>query len=244
MSSISSIGSSYSSTMMQGMHGMHGMKRPDPSEMANDLFAKLDTSGQGYIEKSDLQNALDQAASKVNAAGGSTDADELFSQFDSDGDGKITKQEFTDSVKKLAEELDQQFQNARMQGAMPPMGGAGGMPPGPPPGMGEDQGLTQEELASAAEKVGTVDGTLSSMLSDIAENFEAADTNGDGKVTMKETIAYQQSQTETEADASSSSSSIGAQSEEAKIMMQIMKLAQAYGVGTGPTGFSSLLASA
>jgi hypothetical protein len=126
------------------MYGMNKMKRPDPKEMANDLFSKLDTSGQGYIDKTTLQNAFDQTTSNADASGNSTTVDTLFSQLDSNGDGKVTKQEFSDSVKNLVDQLDQQFQNARMQDSMSQMGGAkgsSGMPPGPPPSAGVDQGM-------------------------------------------------------------------------------------------------------
>jgi len=250
MSSISGIGGGYSSMMMQGMGSM---KRPDPKEMANDLFSKLDTSGQGYIEKTDLQGAFDQASSKANASGSSTGADDLFSQLDTDGDGKVTKQEFSDSVKKLVEELDQQLQSARTQGSMPQMAGMGGKPPGPPPGAGEDQGMTKVELASAAEEVSGSDSSLSSMLTDLVQNFDAADTNQDGKVTMQETLAYQQSQSTAGSGTSTTATSENAgatasssDSFEAQLMMQIMRLAQSYGVGQegGSTATSSLLATA
>lgn len=259
MSSISGIGGGNSSMMIQGMvgmQGMRGMKRPDPTEMANDLFSKLDTSGQGYIEKADLQNAFDQAASKVNASGSSTSADDLFSQLDTDGDGKVTKQEFSDSVKKLAEELEQQFQNGRMQGSMPQMGGIrgiGGMPPGPPPGAGEDQGMTKEQLSSAAKGVSGSDSSLSSMLTNIAQNFDTADANHDGKVTMQETLAYQQSQSTSGSGTSTTATSENAGTTasssdnfEAKLMMQIMKLAHAYGIGQegSSAATSSLLVTA
>ncbi|QDX82830.1 hypothetical protein B9N43_04020 [Denitratisoma sp. DHT3] len=211
------------------------MKRPDPTEMANDLFSKLDTSGQGYIEKADLQSAFDQAASKTNASDTSTNVDDLFSKLDADSDGKVTKQEFSDSLQKLADQLDQQFQSGRMQDAMPSMGG---MPPGPPPGAGEDAGKTKEELTSAATEVSGSDSGLSSMLTNIVQNFDAADTNQDGKVTMQEIIAYQQSQSTAESGTSTAAASGSAGKAasssndfEAKLMMQIMKLADAYGLG-------------
>lgn len=250
MSSISGIGGGYSSMTMQGMGGM---KRPDPKEMANDLFSKLDTSGQGYIEKTDLQDAFDQAASKVSASGNSTGADDLFSKLDSDGNGKVTKQEFSDSVKKLVDELDKQLQSARMQGSMPQMAGMGGPPPGPPPGAGEDQGMTKEELASAAEEVSGSNSSLSSMLTDLVQNFDAADANQDGKVTMQETIAYEQSRSTAGSGTSTTATSENAgattsssDSFEAQLMKQIMSLAQAYGIGqeSGSAATSSLLATA
>ena len=246
MSSISGIGGGYSSMMTQGMGSM---KRPNPTEIADDLFSKLDTSGQGYIEKADLQNALSQASSKGNASGSSTGADDLFSQLDTNGDGKVTKQEFSDTVKKLADELDQQFQSGRTQGSMPPMGG---MPPGPPPGAENDKGMTKEELTSAANEVSGSDSSLASMLKDVVQNFDAADTNQDGKVTIQETLAYQQSKSASELGNSTTakSESAGAtasksDSSEARLMMQIMRLAQAYGIGQegGSAATSSLLAT-
>jgi Ca2+-binding EF-hand superfamily protein len=233
--------------MMQG----GGMKRPDPTEMANDLFSKLDTSGQGYIGKADLQNAFDQTASKADASGSSTSANDLFSQLDANGDGKVTKQEFTDSVKKLADQLDQQFQSARMQNSMSQMGE---IPPGPPPGVGEDKGMTKDQLTSAAQAVSGSDSSLSSMLTNIAQNFDAADTNQDGKVTMQETLAYQQSSQSTAGSGTSTtaaSENAGATASssdnfEAQLMMQVMRLAQSYGIGQegSSTATSSLLATA
>jgi hypothetical protein len=71
--------------------------------------------------------------------------DEVFKQLDGDGDGKITQDEMTSGFKKLADELDSQFNNMRMNGhgghghhvGMEGMAGAGGMPPPPPQG-GQD----------------------------------------------------------------------------------------------------------
>ncbi|MFZ2855122.1 MAG: EF-hand domain-containing protein [Rhodocyclaceae bacterium] len=247
MSSISGIASS--SSMMQGMQGMRGMKKPDPAEMADNLFSKLDTSGQGFIQKSDLQSAFAQISSSSQASDTSSNVDELFSQLDTDSDGKVTKQEFSDTLQKLSEQLEQQFQSSRMQGAMQ----AGGMPPPPPPG-GGDQGMSKEQLSSAAAEIGSTDSGLASMLSNVAENFDAADTNSDGKVSLQETIAYEQSKSNasslTGATSSASSSSASSSSTsstsagadlEGNVMRQIMKLMQAYGPGNdGNTATSSL----
>jgi len=35
---------------------------PDTSKMVDDLFVKLDTKGQGYLEKSDLQTAFSKVS--------------------------------------------------------------------------------------------------------------------------------------------------------------------------------------
>lgn len=97
--SISSINSS-SSAMMSG-----AMKRPDPAKMAEDLFSKLDTTGKGYIEKSDLQTALGKV-SQSDSSSSSTSADDMFSKMDSDGNGKVTKEEMSATIQKIASELD------------------------------------------------------------------------------------------------------------------------------------------
>jgi hypothetical protein len=65
---------------------------------------------------------------------------------------------------------------------------------------------------------------------------------------MQETLAYQLSQGTSGSDTSTTatSTSDSSASNEAKLMMQIMKLAQSYGIGqdNSSTVFSSLLATA
>ncbi len=53
-----SIGGIGASDSMQMMQSMRAVKRPDPTELVAQLFSKLDTSSQGYIEQSDLQSAF------------------------------------------------------------------------------------------------------------------------------------------------------------------------------------------
>lgn len=219
MSSIGNLGSMGSMMAMQGMH-----RRPDPSQMAEKLFSKLDSANQGYLQKTDLASALGSISA-------TTDVDAIFTQLDGDSDGKITQQEFSESVTKLAEQLDQQFQGMRMQQAMGGPGGPGGMggmpPPPPPP---DDEGFTEEELTSQLEEIGTTDSKRASLISNILENFEAADTDGDGKVSFQEAMAYDKanasSQTTGEATTSSATSDVDGQ-----WMLQIMRLMQAYGIG-------------
>ena len=174
------------------MGGMNGMQRPDPSKMVDNLFSKLDTKGQGYIEKSDLQGAFDQASSKTPSV------EDIFKALDGDGDGKVTKQEMSDSVQKLADQLVGQLQNMRM-------GGMGGM------SKSDVSGMAESATGSAAQK-----------LTDLAENFDAADTNQDGNISAQELMAYQASN-----EANSSSSDV--QSSEARVMARIMDLMATYG---------------
>lgn len=208
------------------------MQRPDPSQMAGKLFSKLDTKNQGYIEKSDLQSAFDNISGTTSSSS-STNVDDIFKQLDSDSDGKVTKDEMSSSLSKLAEQLDSQFNNMRMNGF-------GGMPPKPPQG-GNDAGFTKDELTSQLNDIGSSDSKRSELISQIVSNFDQADTDGDGKISMKEAMAYDKSN-------SSSSSSNGSNmsgtssSTEAAVMQKIMQLMQAYG-GIGQDSSQSSLAS-
>jgi len=145
--------------MMMG--GIKGMQRPDPSKIADNLFSKLDTKGQGYIEKSDLQSAFDQVSSKSTSG---ASVDDVFAALDGDSDGKVTKQEMSDSVQKLADQLDSQFQNMRM-------GKGGGM--GMMGGMAGASGMTKNDISSLAGST----GNSAQMMDSLLANFDTADTN-------------------------------------------------------------------
>jgi Ca2+-binding EF-hand superfamily protein len=194
-----------SSMMMQGMGRM---QRQDPSKMAEELFSKLDTSGKGYIEKTDLQTAFQSVP-----ASSSTSAEDVFATLDGDSDGKVTRQEMSDSIRKLSDALDSQFQNMRMSGGM-------GMGKG-----GDEAGLTQEDLTSQLASIGNADSNRASMLSSLLDNFDQIDTDSNGKVNREEAQAYKQSSRSTAATTNTNTSS------EAQVLMQIMNLAQAYGLG-------------
>lgn len=246
MSSIGGIGSN-PSMMMQGMGGM---KRPDPAQLAKNLFAKLDTSGQGYIQKADLQAAFDKVTSSSSSSGTTTNVDDLFSQLDGDSDGKVTQQEFSDTLKQVAEQLDNQFMNTRMSGAMPgggmggmPGGGMGGMPP-PPPGGKDDSGFTKDELSSQLSEIGSSDSKRSSLISNIVGNFDAADSDGDGKVSFKEAMAYDQSTASSSAATATTNTATSASDADvgARVMLQIMRLMQAYSGGNDPASTLSVTA--
>ena len=253
MTSISGI--SNSSAMMQGMSGMRAMQRPDPAQMAENLFTQLDTSGQGYLQKADLQSALDKLSSSASSTSDSSNVDELFASLDADSDGKVTKNEFTDGLKKLQDSLEQQFQDGRMQMAMQAdgMNGMGGMPPPPPAQGGNDEGFTKDELSSQLKETGSSDSSRSSLISSIVQNFDKADTNSDGKVSFQEAMAYQQSSTSSSTsqqsaasseDSTTASSASSAGNSEAKVMMQIMKLMHAYMANNSASTSSTLSVSA
>lgn len=211
------------------------------SQMASLLFSRLDTKNQGYIEKSDLASAFSNIASQKSD---STSADDVFAALDGDSDGKVTETELSTVLAKLQEQLDSQFNQSRMQG----MGGHGGGPQGmagmpPPPPPGDDAGFTKEELTEQLESAESSDSARNSLLSNVVDNFEAADSNSDGKVSFQEAMAYDQSSSNSAGSASASATQSTADSDEAKIMMKIMQLMHAYGSGqdSASSGLANLL---
>lgn len=227
----SSIGSNY------GAMGM--MQRPDPAQMASKLFAKLDTKNQGYIEKSDLQSAL----AKVSGSDDSAGVDEVFKQLDGDSDGKITQDETSAGFKKLADELDSQFQSMRMNGfgGRGGHGGVQGMAGMPPPAEGgRDAGFTKDELTSQLQQMGSSDSKRSSLISNIVNNFDQADADGDGdgKVSRREAKAFEKATSGNSAQSGTAT----AESSEAKIMHTILRLMHSYG-GQGQDSAQSAAAS-
>lgn len=202
------------------------------SQMASQLFSRLDTKSQGYIEKTDLASAFSQISTQT---GSSPSVDDVFSALDGDSDGKVTKDEFASVLAQLQEQMDSQ----RMQGAHGGPPGAGGMPPPPPPG--NDAGFTKEELSSQLESAESSDTERNSLLTKIVENFEAADSDGDGKVSFSEAMAYDESTKA--ATTSDSSSSTTASNSDDQIMFKIMQLMHAYGGGQDQeqSGLASLL---
>ena len=205
---------------------MQRRQRPDSAKMAEDLFFKLDSTGKGYIEESDLTSALSSLSSKD----GTASASEIFSQLDGDSDGKVTKDELSSSLQKLAESLDSQFNQMRMQGAMPP----------PPPKESEgSDGFTKDELTAQLSETGSTDTARSSLLSKIVENFDAADANEDGKVSLQEAQAYDQSTQSTASTSSSSDTTASAtaststEKSDAQVFRQLMELLRTYGTEDG-----------
>ena len=224
MSSVGSVSSSVA-TNYTAISATQRRHRPDPAKMADDLFSKLDTSGKGYIEQSDLESALSgmTSTSSAQSVGSSASASEIFSQLDSNSDGKVTQDELSTSLQKLAESLDSQFNQMRMQGGMPP-------PTGSAP---SSDGFTKDELTSQLSQIGSSDSKRSSLISNIIKNFDAADTNQDGKVSFAEAMTYEQSSKSTSSTssdtASSTTASASTEKTDAQVFRQLMELLRAYG---------------
>lgn len=308
--SISSSSSAASAMMFSRTGGAR--QRPDASQMADDLFSKLDTQNKGYLESSDLASALGSNSSSTSSAS----AEEVFKSLDSDSDGKLTKTELSDGLKKVQDQLESSFQAMRTKGKgdmpPPPQGGNGDadsdtdssstsssqsasydpadtnkdgtvsatealayalsnssstssssdastsssstdttasntdianalasmmqnvLQPGQAEGHHghhgggkKDKGLTADQMTEIASK--TDDSDLASLMKTLASNFEAADANGDGKVTHDEAMAYQEQNQATGATTTAStSSSSSASALDENVVKQIMQLVQTY----------------
>lgn len=205
------------------------------SSIASSIFSKLDTKSQGYLDKADLQKAFEGISSSDSS---SSDIDDIFSKMDSDADGKITESELTTSINNLVGQLNSQMNSGRAGMPPPP----GGMPPPPPPS-GEDEGYTKDQLTEIASS--TTDSKLSGLMTSVAANFEAADTNQDGKVNSTEAMAYQRSQESSSSSTSSDSASTAASSDlAANTLLKIAQLIHAYGFDNDNSSSSSITASA
>lgn len=242
MSTVSSATSSsfYSDYTSSSSSSSSSRRAQHASKLAEELFSALDTTGKGYIQESDLASALSSAGSSTSSTSSASD---IFSQLDSDGDGKVTQSELKSSIAKLESELDDQFNQSRMEGAMPP----------PPPSSDStsqtDTGFTKDELTAQLSSIGSTDSARSSLISEVVQNFSAADTNGDGKVTFAEAQAYDQSASASTSSTTSStldttsSSSTSTQTSDAKLLRQLMDLLRTYGDGNSAQNTLSTLAT-
>jgi Ca2+-binding EF-hand superfamily protein len=223
----------YSQMMMQGIQGAGRRSQANASEMAGELFAKLDTKGQGFIQQSDLESAM----SGLSSSSGNASASAIFNTLDGNSDGKLTQSELTTSLKQLEQDLNSQFDRMRMGG----QGDKSGMPPPPPPppSGGEAPDLSQSQLSEMASALSSTDSRASAMFSNLANNFDEADANGDGKVSATEAMAFNQ------ANASSSDTRLTAGTEDtqninAQVMDQIMRLLESYGLANNSAQTSTL----
>lgn len=217
------------------------MARPSSAQMVSDLFSKLDTKNQGYLEESDLEAAFSSIATDDS----SLSVSELFSQLDSDGDGKVTESEMSSSLEQLSAQLDAGFNNMRTTGM------EAGMPPPPPPmSQSEDEGFSLEELTAQLEEIDSTDSARYNLVSSIVSNFDEADADGDGKVSMQEAMTYAQStQSTTAADSSTTtvsavdnqSATVADDTTQAEVLRRIMQLMDAY--RTSDTTTASLVSA-
>jgi Ca2+-binding EF-hand superfamily protein len=59
-----------------------------------EMFAKMDTDGNGTIDKAEFAAFAQQAPQTNSTTDGKPSAEEMFTQMDTDGDGSVSKAEF------------------------------------------------------------------------------------------------------------------------------------------------------
>jgi hypothetical protein len=136
------------------------------AQRAGTVASRLDTGKQDDIDKAGL----------TSADTGTVDG--MSSAIVGDSDGKVAKSDLTQARTKVADQLDAQFDAARVQG---------GMPPGPPPGGTSSDGASDDGAVDAAGATGGAEETDST---DSTDYVAAADTDGDGTVSDAEQAAY------------------------------------------------------
>ncbi len=152
------------------------------SKFAEALLSTMDVDSSGGVDSAEFS----KAALELSSISDESAITEAFNGLDTDKNGAIGLDELTSAFESMA--------SAGVMG----MGGKPPPPPGPPPKREdeEDTGYTVGELTTLASETSSTDSTLSSLLETLVSNFEAADANGDGRVTASEAMAYQESSKE------------------------------------------------
>lgn len=147
--------------------------RPTPAEM----FAKMDTNGDGSVDKAEFTAFGQQMAAKI---GKPDKSEELFAKIDTDGDGKISQSENDAFV-------------SQMQSAMPP----------PPDGAGKNPDDMFAKMDTNGD--GSVDKTEFSAFFQQRANqadsqadstnkpddlFSQIDSDSDGKISKSESATF------------------------------------------------------
>ena len=197
------------------------------SSWTANLFAKLDTANNGYIDTASLTEALTQASS--GSADSAAEAQNLVGALDENGDAKLTQQELAASLQKLLEEVGSLLGNvggAQRAGTAPP---AGGMPPPPPPaGEADGAGFTRDELQAMVDQASSSDDQRTALMTRIVANFDQADTDSDGKVSFTEARAFDQNGA-AGTSAATAATTTSATDDSSAVLANILQLLLAYG---------------
>ena len=262
MSSISSVSSNSAWLQMQ-MKTRASATQQKPT--AEDTFSKIDTAKQGYFDIAGLTTAVNSAVSSSqntkNLSFSTTDIATAFKQIDADGDGKVTQQEFTSTLSQLKGKGHHHHHEASASSegnptdtqatqAMGAMGSMQGMPPPPPPSdsaqgsNGADEGFTSDELKAQLDEIGESDAKRSTLINNVLNNFSKADVDGNGKVSFAEAMQLEKGLSTANSSSAASTattnstqqaSTLSADQIQQKLMRQLMKMMEAYGVNTSAT---------
>lgn len=169
----------------------------DPSDSIAQVISNLDADGKGYLDVSDFQAAFESLGlGSADTADGSltrAGAQEVVSILDVDGDGRVTSDDMTQGLQSLTDSLGvlrgrESQAGTEALGAMLP----------PPPTSGQGLGFTKDELTAQLESLTATDGADTQdegtqLLANILDQFDAVDTDGDGRISGEEALSFAQS---------------------------------------------------
>ena len=155
------------------------------SQLLSSIYSKLDKNNQGYFQLEDLQSSL-SSSTGTGSTSSSDAASDLFDKLDSNGDGKVTESELSSGLKKLANELNSEFDKMRMvfanespssqadetqntqteSSAVDGTSALRGMPPPPPPPPQNGAGSSESESSSSTASGTTNTSTTSTSSND------------------------------------------------------------------------------
>lgn len=171
-------------SMLSAQSTMTSGSTPPPPPSSS--YGKEDN---GYTKDELTAMAEEVSSTDSNLASLLSSVTENFDAADANSDGKVT------SAEAMAYQLSSQETSTSGTDASN-VAASGSMPPPPPPPSSstqEDTGYTKDELTAMASETSSTDSNLASLFESLAQNFDAADTNGDGKVTSSEAQAYKDS---------------------------------------------------
>ena len=178
MSTIS--GASSASSAWSGMSSARANSRADR------MFSKVDTDGSGSVDKTELQDMLDNIAQKTGTSLGS--ADDLMSKMDTDGDGSLSKDELASGMKSLMPAPSSTVEFAHHGG-----GGGCHMPPPDSDSSGSTSTTATDPLDTNGDGVVSADELAAGQLKNAANDlFAAIDTNGDKSISKSEAETFKQ----------------------------------------------------
>lgn len=174
-----------------------------------EMFNKVDSDGNGSVNKSELQSMLDGIAKHT---GSTSSTDDTFSKMDSNGDGSLNQSEMEAGMKSLmpAPPSTMAFAQTRNGDGGGGPEGVGGPPPPPPTGDSASTSATSSSSSDSDPLDVNKDGVVSEQeraAGDIKELLKAADTDDDQKISSSEFDKFKDMLTNAANELSSSSAS-------------------------------------
>jgi Ca2+-binding EF-hand superfamily protein len=153
------------------INGISSSSTASLAEMKQQMFNKIDTNGDGSIDKSEITSMIEENASSL--------VNTLFGAQDTNQDDLISSIEFESGMAKLGQEM-------KGTGGMSGAAGKAGPPP-PPPDQVFDTADTNEDGVVTKDELAAVMGQN---VGDIDKLFSQVDSDGDGSITRTEDEAF------------------------------------------------------